>query len=493
MARGRESGRIEAALALAVGLGLASAWPAPATAQQTGAGAASGSGSGTGTGTQSGSGLGTTGTGFQSGSGLGTTGTGLQSAAGTRELGSGRGTATMPRGGRGAYDQWPPLQSGVNMTPEQMTAADAALMEQARRIAQPGERSLALERAARAKILTYEFEDAHDALDEAGRAARVEPLPTVRDVRLIGVVQTLLSLGEREMTRGMIPPGIGNSTYDVAPPMPLNERLTWIHRARREWDLAADLAGRIGNPNFRGEMLARTVESQALGAVQVAGEAYRLPPPSPTRPRGEPALSDEADKALARAAEHGRRIDTIGWHDQALDAVAGRAAAAGDYPRGLQVARLVLRPEIRTDAFLKIAESQSRANLRDDATRSYAEAARAVASIPTTDPRITLTGVLIDSLISSGRFDDARASIVLYPDEVHRVKALGAVAKSQGQRGLVDSAHRWIDRDTPVALRSILRRRVQDGVLESLEQARINQFNQLAPTTQPADSPKNRP
>lgn len=480
MARGRATGRIEAALALAAGLGLATAWPTAATAQQMGAGAASGSGSGTGTGMQSGSGVGTTGTGFQSGSGLGTTGTGLQSASGTREPNiAGRG---LP-GGRGLNDQaMLNSLSGVNLTPEQMKALSASLLANARMIAQPGERALGLERAAREKILAVEYEDAQDALDEAGRYALLEPLPTVRDVRLIGVVQTLLTLAEREMTRGMIPPGPASTSFDPLPTMPLTERLRWIGRAQREWELAADLAGRIRNPNFRGEMLSRAAESQALSAVQVAGEAFRAPGPSPTRPSGEPALMDQADRALARAAEHGGRIDTIGWHDQALDVVASRCAAAGRYGRGLEVARRILRPEIRTDALLKIAESQTRANLRDDATRAYAEAARAVASIPTTDPRITLTGVLIDSLIASGRFEDARASIVLYPDEVHRVKALGAVAESQGRRGLVDSAHEWIDRDAPRTLRSILRRRVQDGVLDALTQARNNQATQAQPT-----------
>ena len=36
-----------------------------------------------------------------------------------------------------------------------------------------------------------------------------------------------------------------------------------------------------------------------------------------------------------------------------------------------------------------------------------------------------MTGFLIDSLIATGRFDDARACIVLYPEESERFVALG--------------------------------------------------------------------
>ncbi len=74
---------------------------------------------------------------------------------------------------------------------------------------------------------------------------------------------------------------------------------------------------------------------------------------------------------------------------------------------------------------------------------------RAVASIPLDDPRAILTGVLIDNLISVGRFDDARATTVLYPDTPARMVALGAIAESQGRRGLAESARDWIARDVP--------------------------------------------
>src|ERR687889_82656 len=64
------------------------------------------------------------------------------------------------------------------------------------------------------------------------------------------------------------------------------------------------------------------------------------------------------------------------------------------------------------------------------ATTVYTEALRAIASIPVADLRAILTGVLVDSLISSGRFDDARSATALFPDAQRRLTALGAVAES---------------------------------------------------------------
>ena len=63
-----------------------------------------------------------------------------------------------------------------------------------------------------------------------------------------------------------------------------------------------------------------------------------------------------------------------------------------------------------------------------------------------------ITGYLVDSLISTGRFEDARACLVLYPTEAERFVALGAIAESQGRRGSADAARDWIARDVPAGL-----------------------------------------
>jgi hypothetical protein len=82
--------------------------------------------------------------------------------------------------------------------------------------------------------------------------------------------------------------------------------------------------------------------------------------------------------------------------------------------------------------------------------------------------------VLIDSLISVGRFDDARACVPFYPDDVRRMAALSTIAENQGERRLASSAFAWIDRDAPPELRDTLKLRVYEGVLKSYEKSRPN-------------------
>ena len=104
-----------------------------------------------------------------------------------------------------------------------------------------------------------------------------------------------------------------------------------------------------------------------------------------------------------------------------------------------------------------------------------------------------MTGFLIDSLIASGRFDDARACTVIYPEESERFVALGAIAESQGRRGLADSARRWIETEAPPAYRSALLRRVVTGVLISVETERSKELplgNDALPP--PAPTPTTR-
>src|SRR5207302_5087672 len=114
---------------------------------------------------------------------------------------------------------------------------------------------------------------------------------------------------------------------------------------------------------------------------------------------------------------------------------------------GLAIARSIPQPEVRTDALVRLAFAQARRGDPQGATLTYREAAQAVASIPLDDPRAVLAGVLIDNLISVGRFEDARSTIVLYPDNDRRLIALGAVAESQGFRGASDTAVDWIRRE----------------------------------------------
>ena len=91
--------------------------------------------------------------------------------------------------------------------------------------------------------------------------------------------------------------------------------------------------------------------------------------------------------------------------------------------------------------------------------------------------RGVLTGYLVDSLISTGRFDDARACLVLYPMESEKFVAMGAIAESEARRGSAERALQWIASDAPTAWRPVLYRRVNSGVLAKIGNSRQSLFS----------------
>ena len=66
---------------------------------------------------------------------------------------------------------------------------------------------------------------------------------------------------------------------------------------------------------------------------------------------------------------------------------------------------------------------------------SYEEAAKAVATVQQDGLRGVLAGFVVDSLIASGRFQDARKCIVLYPDPVAAARRPGRNRRVSGQAG----------------------------------------------------------
>jgi hypothetical protein len=260
----------------------------------------------------------------------------------------------------------------------------------------------------------------------------------------------------------------------AAPPPPQTDRVALIRRAQRDWEKAAFLSQRIGNPTYRAEMMFRVADSLAYGSQTIVTEFPQAEGQEAGKASAGYTTAYEGlpDRLLQEASELSARIDRPVWHDTALVAVATAAAESRQFARALQVARMIPQPEVRTNALLKVAEVQARRGDADGATSSYKEAALAVSSIPLDDPRAVLTGVLIDNLISVGRFEDARASVGLYPDEPRRLIALGAIAESQGRRGAAASALAWINRDIPAQYRSQLYRRVNTGVVAAIEQNR---------------------
>ncbi|WP_406693451.1 hypothetical protein V5E97_20710 [Singulisphaera sp. Ch08] len=319
---------------------------------------------------------------------------------------------------------------------------------------------------------------AHRALGEAAAAALAVTDPTVHDLRLIAIINGLNNLSEALLRDGKADLSIPdyNEPLSALPKSPEVDRETLISRAELEWSRAAFLASRINNPTYHTEMLYRVVESQSFGSQTIVNEFPHLESKddktAPSNPSQIHPLDARADKLLLKSSETAKLINRPVWRDRALVAAATAAAHSKQYARGLQIAQMIPQPEVRSDALVKIAEAQARGDDPDGATATYHEAAVAVASIPLDDPRAILAGVLIDNLISVGRFEDARRLIVLYPDESRRLTALGAIAESQGFRGASESAIEWITKEIPKEHQPVLYRKLRFGMLAAIEQNR---------------------
>ena len=119
---------------------------------------------------------------------------------------------------------------------------------------------------------------------------------------------------------------------------------------------------------------------------------------------------------LIESFDAAKKIDRLIWKYRAMVRIALLAADSEQYSRGFELARGIENGESRAEAMLLLAEAQARDDQNDGATASYDEAARAVATVQQDGLRGVLAGFVVDSLIASGRFQDARKCIVLYPE-----------------------------------------------------------------------------
>ena len=224
-----------------------------------------------------------------------------------------------------------------------------------------------------------------------------------------------------------------------------------IRTCKLEWKRALYLAEIIGNPTYRNEMMYKVAESMASGSASIANEFVSATIPDPSRtplpapatgpPRGaapkpntpgakprpdEPAkpkmpdtesMRKEADGILIESFNAAKSIDRLIWRYRAMVRIALLAADSQQYSRGFELARGIENGESRAEAMLLLAEAQARDDQNDGATASYAEAARAVATVRQQGLRGVLAGFVVDSLIASGRFEDARKCTVLYPTQ----------------------------------------------------------------------------
>ncbi len=500
-------------------LGLA----ATASAQMTsGAGLSSGSGAGTGTGFSSG--VQRNRSGSLSGVGPGSNDDGLRGPP-IQAPGGGRRRVPITSFGPGVDVSFPndpyllPFiqleQGGAAFDKKIPTHITNELLKNARMIATPEERSLALQRLAKGAIQSRQLFLSHQLLEEATTATSEVTIPLVRDQRLMAIVETMTLLTDATLLQGRQiineSPVLDTDTKLDPLPKGANDPAVLIRTARLEWKRAVYLAQIIGNPTYRNEMTFKVAENMASGSASIANEFVKSPPPpsspsqnppppAPPAPKpGEPrppasetppsspasasklaadnqAYRQTADTILIESFDVAKKIDRLIWKYRAMARIALLAADSQQYARGFELAKGIANGESRAEAMLLLAEAQARDNQNDGATAAYEEAAKAVATVQQDGLRGVLAGFIVDSLIASGRFQDARKCIVLYPDPAERVVALGAIAFAQGKRGSADAARKWIAAEVPEEYRPILYRHVTTGVLTAIEQNRSKEF-----------------
>jgi ribosomal protein S13 len=358
------------------------------------------------------------------------------------------------------------------------------LIDNVRMITVTYDRSRALQELAREAILSNQLLLAHRTLLQASTAALEERNALRHDQLIIEIItttgqltETLIREGRTQLT--MLEPQEGR-------PEPLPQRLNpklSIRLARLEWQRARVLARAIINPTYRSEYLARVAEGLGRDSSRVVLEYVRRSdidsaPQAETLTEAEiKEVETSADDYLVEAEQVCQEIDRPIWKNTALERTAINAGESQQYPRAFSIARSIQNAEARSQALILVAESQCRHRQAVEATKTYAEVAEAVARVDLDGLRGVLTGYLVDSLISTGRFEDARACVVLYPMESERFVAMGAVAESEARRGSAERARQWIASDAPPAWRPALYRRVNSGVLAKIGNSRQSLFS----------------
>jgi hypothetical protein len=363
------------------------------------------------------------------------------------------------------------------------------LLRNARLIKTPGERSLALQRIANGAIQSNQLNLAHHVLEEAASASAEIDIPLMRDQRLIAIVTSLTFLTDALLRRSRENLNLNDPlavTADAPEPAPAPDALpkrpdtnVMIRIAQLEWNRAVYLASNIGNPTYRNEMLYRVAESVAAGSTSLAIDFIKPSEnetsanrPTPSTEERNAAHRKLADTLLVDSWEVAKKIDRLIWKYRCMIRIALSAADSRQYARAVELCRGIDNAEARAEAMLTLAESQCRHKQNQEATTAYGLAAEAVAAVHQEGLRGVLAGFLLDSLIATGRFEDARACIGLYPENSQRVVALGAIAESQGRRGLAESARKWISTEIVEQYRPVLYRRVTAGALWAIEQNR---------------------
>lgn len=364
------------------------------------------------------------------------------------------------------------------VTPEMLQSAAA--------ISSTYDRARAMLDLGREAILGSQLVLAHRALEQAGTAALAEQDQLRHDQMIIELIVRTAAF-----TDAIFIEGRNRATLledPDAPPQPLpRTRLTpemAVRLVRLEWQRAAVLARQINNPTFRSEYLERVAENISHDSLRIIEYVH---PGSTTELEGEvaaPKLTGEQVKSLEQSADGflvdaSRVADEIErpiWKSFALERIAVNAGQSQQFARAFQVAGTIQNAERRAQTMILLAEEQVMFKREDQATQSYSAAAEAVACIDQAGLRGVVNGFLVDSLISHGRFEDARACLSLYPTESQQLVGLGAIAEGQGARGDAKAAREWIDREAPAYYRDALYRRVNNGMMSAINKNRQNAY-----------------
>jgi len=354
------------------------------------------------------------------------------------------------------------------------------MLDVANKLEAPGERGRVLLQIARGALLGGQIRLAHQAMEDAANAAFLETNDLTHDQLIISIVTTAGLLSETILREAKPQTLLFEDFAQTAPVPGRLEPETAIRLARLEWRRSAYMAGLIRNPTYRSEYLDRSAENMAAGSAVIALE-YAAPT-SEGGPKGAPSDEEvadykkQADEILAEALSFAHQIERPIWKNRAMESIATSAGQSDQNDRAAEIAGSIRNAEARARALVLVAEFQARRNQNDAATLSYGQAAEAVAAIPNHGLRGVLSGILVDSLISTGRFEDARACVALYPTDSEKFVAMGAIAESLGTRRMNEEARRWIDNDVPPEYRSTLYRRLSNGMLRAITEERAKDF-----------------
>ncbi len=301
------------------------------------------------------------------------------------------------------------------------------LLEDARKIVDPAERSLALRQIANGAMASNQLALGHHILEESISASSHVTVPLVRDQRLIGLVVSLTTLSDGLLraaseNRDVLGGATDADVADVeggAEGVRRRDPVVLIRMARLEWRRAVYLAALINNPTYRNEMLYRIAESEAVGSARVANDlprsldlsslGYRAPaelargaagavppPPRPrfARPPGPGAREDQpvalpvpprpsagdaelnidvlnrlADEILVDSWNVARQADRLIWKNRAMVRITLAAADSQQFRRAFELARTVENAESRAEALLLLADAQCRRSMEEATVR----------------------------------------------------------------------------------------------------------------------------